>query len=81
MAHLVTDAAGVGNAAGQSTRAVAEVVLVYFPVLVLISATTRKLRRRQERMFIKSADIALVLLFKYSLSEQLKAKNIRLTVQ
>lgn len=45
MTNTLTDAAGVGNTAGQRTRAIAEVVLVYFPILVLISSTTRKLKK------------------------------------
>jgi len=53
MTNTLTDAAGVGNAAGQRTRAIAEVVLVYFPILVLISPTARKLERQTKKVDIK----------------------------
>lgn len=38
--HLVTNTTGVGNATGQRSSAVTEVVLVYFPVFVLVPSTT-----------------------------------------
>lgn len=48
MTNTLPDAAGVGNTAGQSTRAIAEVILIYFPILVFIASTTRKLKRQTE---------------------------------
>lgn len=49
MTNTLTDAAGVRNATGQGTLAIAEVVLVYFPVLVLVSSTTRKLKKTNRK--------------------------------
>lgn len=62
MTNTLTDAAGVGNTAGQRTRSIAEVVLVYFPILVLISSTTRKLKRQSQTVIKKQLKMVILII-------------------
>ncbi len=68
MTNTLTDAAGVGNTAGQRTRSIAEVVLVYFPILVLISSTTRKLKKTKWDCDKKKPKMGIVIIICVMLS-------------
>ena len=47
--HLVGDTACIRDATGQWPSAIAEMVLIDTPVLVVIPTTTRELERQRER--------------------------------